>query len=213
MRYLLLSTMACILTAASAQAETKALVKTTPIQTEKITKTITTYGNIEPDSSSFETISALHAAAVKRVFVRSGQKVGTGEKLIELENAPTERASYVQAKAASDFASQELARITRLYNEHLASNDQLSAAKRAAQEATSALAAKNKTGSNKAQEVITAPFAGIVANLKISPGDRIAADTVMLNITPSRGLVARLGINPEDAWRVAAGQAVALQSV
>jgi RND family efflux transporter MFP subunit len=58
-----------------------------------------------------------------------------------------------------------------------------------------------------------APVAGIVSDMLVAKGDRISADTVVLHLTAETGMIASLGIDPEDLDKLTVGMPVTIQPV
>jgi RND family efflux transporter MFP subunit len=50
----------------------------------------------------------------------------------------------------------------------------------------------------------------VVTGVKVSPGDRVPADAELLSLAPNNHLIVRMGVEPDQATRIAAGQTVTL---
>ncbi|MGI9169428.1 MAG: efflux RND transporter periplasmic adaptor subunit, partial [Caulobacteraceae bacterium] len=110
------------------------------------------------------------------------------------------------------FAERDLARVRRLYDQQLAANDQLGAARKAVADARVALAAQAAVGAGKGRQSLVAPVAGVVGSTPAAAGEHLAADAPLITVIANGGLVAQLGVEPTRAARLAPGQRVAIAS-
>jgi multidrug efflux pump subunit AcrA (membrane-fusion protein) len=122
--------------AADAEPLPTALVTVAAVRTEVLQDVVSVYGVVQSDPAGSLTVAAPKAAIISRVLVRSGQAVSAGDPLIEIANAPSSELAYRQAVDGMTFAQSELARVQRLFDERLAANDQLAAAKTALADAS-----------------------------------------------------------------------------
>ena len=174
---------------------------------------VTAPGVIQAAAGAALTIASPKAAVVTRVLVGQGQAVRAGQPLIVLANAPVAALAYRQAADAVKFGESDLARVRQLAGEHLATNDQVSAAEKTLADSRAALSAQLAQGTGSPSQTIVSPAAGVVTGLTATPGDRVAQDAALLVLALDGGLAARLSIEPADAPRVASGQAVTLRPV
>jgi RND family efflux transporter MFP subunit len=195
------------------EAQLTASVTTAPVRQQTVQDLAPATGVIQPSAGNAITVASPRAAVVNRVFVAAGQAVQAGQPLVALANAPASEQAYRQAQDAESFAERDLARVRRLFDERLAAADQLSAAEKTLADAKAALAAQVAQGAGRASQVVTAPSAAVVASVSASTGDRVAQDAALMVLAREGGLAARLNIEPSDARRVAAGQAVTLKPV
>lgn len=200
--------------ALSAGAETPSvLVSTAPVQEQTVTETLTAFGVLDPDPDQVLSLSLPHAGLINRVWVRLGQRVTRGDRLLEVITAPDARMQYLQAQSAVDYARRELDRQQRLLEEQLATKAQVDAAKKNLQDARATLDALQQRGMDVAQETLRAPMDGIVTRLDFSQGQRVQADTTAMLIAAEKRLIARLGVEPEDLDAVQPGTPVTITSV
>ncbi|MEP6967517.1 MAG: efflux RND transporter periplasmic adaptor subunit, partial [Pseudomonadota bacterium] len=106
----------------------------------------------------------------------------------------------------------DLERVQRLFDQHLAANDQLGAARKTLADARAALASLLAAGGGHGRQTLTAPFAGVVGTVPTAVGDHVAADAPILTVIGAGGLIAQLGVEPARAAKVAPGQAVVIAS-
>jgi RND family efflux transporter MFP subunit len=150
---------------------------------------------------------------INRVWVRLGQRVESGDRLLEVVTAPDARMQYLQAQSAVDFARREVERQQRLLSEQLATKSQVDAARKNLQDATATLKALEQRGQDVASETLRAPMKGIITQLNVSQGQRVQADTTALLIAAEQRLIARLGVEPEDLASVRVGTPVTITPV
>lgn len=206
--------MLCVVTAPVTRAEAPSvLVKTTAVEQHQFSETLTAYGTLDPDPDQVLSLSLPHAGLINRMWVRLGQRVERGDRLLEVVTAPDARMQYLQAQSAVDYAQRELDRQQRLLGEKLATKAAVDAARKSLQDARSTLEALKQRGQGLEKETLRAPMDGIVTRLDLSQGQRVQADTTAMLIAAEQRLIARLGIEPEDLARVQPGTPVTITSV
>jgi len=205
----------CVIVSPVSQAgdTTSVAVKTAVVVEKQIGETLVAYGVIDPDPDQVLSLSLPHAGLINRVWVRLGQRVKSGDKLLEVITAPEARMQYLQAQSAVDFATRKLKRNQRLLEEQLATKAQVDAARKALRDAKASLDALHKRGLNRAEETLLAPMDGIITRLDIAQGQRVQANTTAMLIAAEKRLIARLGVEPEDLSRLSPGTPVTLTSV
>jgi RND family efflux transporter MFP subunit len=178
-----------------------------------MTDTLETYGTLDPDPVQVLSLSLRHAGLINRIWVRLGQRVESGGRLLEVVTAPDASMQYLQAQSAVDFARRELTRQQRMLDEQLATRAQVDAARKALEDATSTLQALEKRGLDMAQETLRAPMDGIITRLDVSQGQRVQADTTAMLVAAEQRLIARLWVEPEDLVDIRTGAAVTITPV
>jgi RND family efflux transporter MFP subunit len=189
------------------------LVTTTTPVNQTFHETIQAWGTAVGDPHRATVISLGHGGQVTGLDVAAGQTVQRGQALLHIAPDPAARNTYRQAQSALDLASGELKRTEQLVAQHLATQSQLATARKALDDAQAGLEAQRALGGGSAEEVISAPADGVVVALNVNLGDRFQADTSLLSFTPSRGLIARLSVQPEDAPRLKTGMPVTVEGV
>jgi RND family efflux transporter MFP subunit len=192
---------------------TTVFVKTIKLQPRTLTEQLTVYGQVEPDPGALRGVSVAHGGEVTRLWVGAGARVTAGEPLLALATEPQARLAYEQAQADVRYATSELAREQKLYDQQLATNAQLAQAKKALVTAQATLAAQKRQGSGAKTAVIHSPYDGIVSAINVSPGDRVAANAVLLKLVDQHRLWVHLGVQPEQQGRLQLGMPVALTPV
>ena len=145
-------------------------------------------------------------------MVGPGQQVRAGQPLLQLANAPATQQAWRLAADAVAFAETDLARVQRLAAEHLAANDQVSAAQKTLADARAALAAQQAQGAGHAVQVITAPSAAVVTAVSAKPGDRVAQDAALLTLARAGSMVASLNVQSGAAGSLRPGDAARVVS-
>ncbi|WP_428484691.1 efflux RND transporter periplasmic adaptor subunit [Rhodopila sp.] len=183
------------------------LVQTAVPHHGNLPRTLEAYGTMQaaPDGGS-ETISLLRGGQLVSVMTFLGQAVRKGQPLLIVRIDPSALAGYRQAAAALALARGDRARAAQMLAQHLATRDQLAQADKAVADAQATLDALNRAGGGSAEQTVAAPFDGVVANLLVSPGARVAAQAALLTVVRSGRLVATVGVEPAQRALVGAGQ-------
>ena len=197
----------------AAEEEPAVLVTTAPVVERTLTESLTAFGVLDPDPDQVLSLSLPHAGLINRVWVRLGQRVRSGDKLLEVITAPEARMQYLQAQSGVDFAQRELDRQQRLLADQLATKAQVDSARRNLKDAQATLQSLRQRGMDVTEETLRAPSDGIVTRLDVSQGQRVQADSTAMLIAAEKRLIARLGVEPEDLHDVQAGTPVTIISL
>lgn len=212
MRHLLLWLLLVTLSPPTGAAPSAA-VTLAPASVRIFTETLLAYGVIDPDPDQVTTVSLPHAGLIDRVWVRPGQRLSRGDRLLELVTAPEARMQYLQAQSGLAYARQNLERARRLYREQLATRSDLDAARRDLANARAALQALQQRAQDLRTMTLTAPRDGIVIRVDLTQGQQAAAGAGALLIADPNRLVARLGVEAEDLVRLRVGTEVTIHPV
>lgn len=188
-----------------------AAIETAPVIERELATRITAFGRVTAAAEQQATVALPRPGLVTRVWVQLGQSVAQGAPLFELTTGAPSRLEYQQAQIAVEFERAALARTQQLRAEHLATNEQVAAAERAVREAATRLAAARALGSAAETEIVSAPRTGVVTQLTVSAGQRVAADTPAATIAST--VVVVLGLPLEEAALIKRQQAVSVRSV
>lgn len=203
-----------LLSFGQAQADPPSVaIRTAPVQKRIMAETLKVYGVLDADPDAVMSLSLPHAGLIEQVHVRVGQRVNDGDALITLTTSPEGRMQYLQARSAVEYARRELTRVRQLFEDQLATNSQVDAAKRALADAETGLDALTSRGQGAKQEVIRAPMDGIVTAVSVSQMQRVAAETNALSLAAQDKVIVRLGVEPKDLAVVKAGTAVTITPV
>lgn len=197
---------------ASEPSAPSVLVTTQSPRQGSLPRTVTAYGTLEaaPGAGS-ETLSVLRPGRVTQLQVRQGEAVRRGQALLTIAADPAALASYKQAASALTLARTQRQHAAQMLAQHLATRDQLATAEKALADAQSALDALDRGGGGSAQQILTAPFDGIVSALLAAPGARVAAQTPLLTIAQANKLVASVGVEPRMRDQVVTGQPASVE--
>jgi RND family efflux transporter MFP subunit len=194
------------------EGKPSALVTLAPLRAGPVNSTVKAYGVIAGAPSATRTVSAPRDVIVGDVLTAPGLAVAAGAPLVEVGDTPTSGLAYRQAAGALASAQRDLERVQRLYDQQLAANDQLIAAKKTVADAEAAVAAQRAAGGGRLRQVITSPIAGVVAQVAATRGQQVAAGAPLLTVVATGGYVAQLGVEPTQAGQLAVGQAVRIVS-
>ena len=190
-----------------------ALVTTAmPVQ-QHFHDSVEAWGSAVADPHHARTISLGHGGQVIALKVSAGQTVKRGDALLAIAPDPAARSAWQQAQSALALASGELQRTEQMATQHLATQSQVAAARKALSDAQSALEAQQALGGGAAQETVAAPDNGVVAAVPVALGDRFAANAPLLSFMPAHALVAQLGVQPDASMQLHAGLPVQLHGV
>lgn len=158
-------------------------------------------------------IAPLSGGQVERLLVEKGQRVEAGQALLELWNKDLEarlQLARSEAKAAgssakqaclgADIAKREYQRTMRLFNQKLISEDVRDKAEteaRSSAAACSAARAKEQVSldqvelaqTNLERTLLTAPFAGVVAEINGEPGEIVTPSPIGIATPPAVDLI------------------------
>jgi len=174
---------------------------------------IEAFGSAQGDARRARSLNLAHGGEVIAVLVTEGQAVHVGDPLLKIATDPVTRSAYAQAQSALTLARGELARVTQLASQHLATQSQVAAANKAMIDAEAGLQAQQTLGGATAEEAVTAPADGVVTHLQVTLGERVQANAPLLDFTPTKGLIAELGVQPDQAARIKPGMSVLLSAV
>ena len=168
------------------------------------------YGTVASPAGRTLTIVMPHEGAIKNVAVRDGDVVRAGQEIVTIAIAPAAAAQFAQARSTLDFAKQDLTRIERMFAEKLATNDQLATARKALADAQAQFDQMTNTGADRADDILRAPFDGVVTGLAATVGDRPQMGAAIATVADRSNLIVQLGLEPSDAAMLTPGAAVKL---
>ena len=187
------------------------LVTTQAPQRGAIADIVTAYGTAMRAFSGSMTLSVPSDGRVMRIDVAPGETVRLGQALLQFRLAAAATSTYAQAASAVKLAKLEKERFARLFAQQLATRDQLAQADKVLGDAEAALAALDSEQGGKSDQVVAAPFDGVVSAIPVSQGDRVPAGAALVTVTRTGGLLVTAGVEPADRGRIRAGQRVRLE--
>ncbi|MFM0035515.1 efflux RND transporter periplasmic adaptor subunit [Paraburkholderia strydomiana] len=192
-------------------------VQTVRVQRAEIAQPVRGFGIVAASASNLTTINLPYVARIVQMRVQSGQRVTRGTPLFVVQADPAAVLAATQAKSAVTLAQGELTRTQSLYDKGLATQSQLAAARKAADDAQQALAAQTQTGVASGNKVVTAPLDGVVLQLSAAQGDQVQAGAPILQLAGGNAKDTRanvmLGVEPSDAAAIHAGDSVTLRGL
>jgi len=206
---LLLNLAACAKESAAAETAS-VLVQTQAPQRGALPDVVTGYGTATPAINGGMTLSVQAEGRVMRILATPGEAVRAGQGLLEFHLSAAATSGYEQAVSALKLAQQEQARTARLLTQQLATRDQQGQADKAVSDAQAALTALEQESGGKPQQVITAPFDGVVSAIPVAQGDRVQPGAALVTVTRNSGLVVTVGVEPPLRGRLKLGQPVQL---
>lgn len=157
---------------------------------------------------------------VRQIFVRAGDTVRAGQPLIQIDpdkqqaTVTTTESTRVAREADLAYATQQLARMQKLFEVGAVSRAELEQAETAAKTARAQLdtvAAQIRESQVELQYYrVTAPSDGIVGEIAIRAGDRVTQSTPITTIDQAQGLEAYINVPLERAGELRQGLMVEL---
>lgn len=192
---------------ADAQAPT-VLVQTAQVRLLPLSTTVAGYGAVEFAPEYGQVLDVQGEGVVERVLVSAGQRVRTGEPLLEL--MPTANASVEIERARIDlaFAEKSLSRVTELRRRELATNAEVQAAEETRDKARAVLSELRKRYVGKTGKVLRADRDGVVEAVFVRQGQIAGSGAPLLRLADESRLRVRLGVEPADLSRIRVGQSV-----
>jgi len=188
------------------------LVKTTAIRKGSLPQIVTAFGNVEASPSAQKAIMSPLAAVVGNVYVRLGDEVPEGAALVQLAPTPQTGAAFSQAASTLQAASAQVTHTQQLFDEKLATNQQLADARNAESNARATLEALKTQGAG-GLNTIHAPFRAVVIGLSTSVGSIVPEGGPLLVIARPSGLVLRVGVVPGQASAIKPGDKARVTAV
>ncbi|MEJ0092837.1 MAG: efflux RND transporter periplasmic adaptor subunit [Methylocella sp.] len=197
--------------AIQAAEESSVLIITMTPQRGSLPDIVIGYGTAGPALDSSMTISLQIQGRVTRFFVTPGEAVQARQPLLDFAVSQSTLGNYQQAQTALSIARINSARLQQLVQQQLATKDQLTQADKAVADAQTNLDTLTRSGANKPNFAIEAPFEGIVSAISIAQGDTVAQGAPMMTLMRADGLVVSVGIEPAQRLRLKLGDPVRLE--
>jgi RND family efflux transporter MFP subunit len=187
-----------------------AAVGTAPLRRGELPDIVTAYGTAGPAADAVQVLNVPAAGQVLHWDVAPGSPVKRGQRLATFALAPSAVAAYRQAATALELATSQRSHVARLFEQRLATRDQLDQADKAWRDARSGLDALVRPQGRAATLEVAAPFDGTVAALSVAQGDALQPGVPLLSVQRDGGLVVVAGVERAEMARVRPGAPVAL---
>jgi len=194
------------------KAEPNVQVQLTQLKKGSLPQTVTAYGRVQPSTSALRTIMASASAVVDEIYVRQGQEVDANAALLRLSPSPASQSAYAQAETASRVASDLVARMHTMVQQHLATAQQLADAEKSQIDAKAALAALQAQGAGGAN-TLKAPFRAVVTAIATSPGSIVSEGAPLLSLAGPGEIVLKAGVIPAEAAAIAVDNSATIKAV
>lgn len=211
-RLLLSITVLAFTCAAGAHTPTNA-VTTQTVRLQTLTQTVSAYGQLIPAPGTLEWLSAAEGGRVSAVRVTAGTKVAAGQVLVKIAPTPQTLAAFKNAQGNYQTAKAKLKQTQTLFKNGLATRADLAAADSQAASTQAAFESLTAAGVSAQGQILKAKTAGVVSQLAVTPGEWASAGARIAAVAPLGALWVRLGLTPEAAAEVKAGDAVQLTPV
>jgi RND family efflux transporter MFP subunit len=193
-------------------AEPSALVATEAVARARVTESLETFGTVAFDTQRTRAVILVRAGEVQAVQVVEGAPVHAGDPLVTLGPLP-ERSPQVQSAVIDlRFAREELARVRRVAELHLATNQDVQKAERDVAAARATLRALG-AADREVAETLRAPADGIVSQVQVTQGSVVQAGQTAVVLAPADAVAVRTGFEVEDVPRLSEGLDVFLTAV
>ena len=197
---------------ATEESKLVAQVETTAVQYKSISETLTAYGGVVAAPGKTHFIAVSFESRVKHVLVSAGQDVNKGDALLEIECTAASLLQLQQAESTDEEAHKELEQTKRRFDMKLATNQELNQAQKAAADADLLLNSLRQQGVGSAGKIYS-DTGGVVAKVDVEDGQVAASGTPLIEIVASEDIEVKLGTEPEDVRKIAAGQKVGISLV
>jgi RND family efflux transporter MFP subunit len=214
---------AIALTACAKQAPPQAAPQAMPVQTETIAA-----APVPQYDEYVSTIKSRRSATIQpqvdgnlvKIYAHSGQRVRSGEILMEIDPAKQEatvsssKATEQQKLAVFQYNQIEVERQRKLFEQGVTSRDAFDQAeqnyKNSQADYESAVATTQSQRKQLGYYHIAAPFDGIVGDVPVHLGDYVSATTVLTTVDENRDLEAYIYIPTERVTQIRKGLPVVI---
>ncbi len=194
----------------SRKEEAGATVVVEKVDRGVVEETLETYGKVEFAEDTQRAVTFVQPGLVMAVPVVEGQLVKKSDELLRVGAVPRGSPEVQQATIAADFAGRELARLQRLVDEKLATNQELQNAEKQLAAANAALRAL--AGGGAAGTPIRASMDGIVAKVLVHRGDVAQVGQTAILLAARDSMSVRVGFEVEDLPKLSEGLTIRIDS-
>lgn len=186
-----------------------ATVETTVIEERLLTDGLKAYGRVVPAPGSARTLCIPFECRVGRIFVTEGEQVEKGQPLIELSPSPSSVFMMKSKENNMKAAKLQLDKVKERLPMRLATASELIQAEKEYNLAL--LQMKNLKAMKMAENIkINSKDDELVSRIYCREGQIIASGASLMEIVEKKRAEATIGVEPEDVFKVKAGQRVLL---
>lgn len=197
----------------SSSAATILKARIARVEAREVPRIISVHGTIQAENDAV--LSSRAMGPVVHEYVRLGDRVQKGDKLLEIEERMSSgmlaqaQGALAQAQAAEVLAATNLKRFKALFAAQACSQLELDMA--VMQQETAAGAVRQSQGAVDAaaavsnESTIRAPFAGVVVEKFVSVGDLIAPGRPLIRVQSKQGLNLAFSVRSADAAHLTKG--------
>jgi membrane fusion protein (multidrug efflux system) len=189
-----------------------ARVTTMPLVKKPISDVVNAYGTVVAEAGEVRVLSVPFDARVTRVLVTPGERVTADTLVVQVEAAPEVLVTLQEARNAVENTSHDLQQAEARFNEHLATNQDLSQARQAAQTARLRLETLTSRGVGESRQ-LKADVDGLVSKVDVQEGQIVTAGTPLVELAQGSRMEVQLGLEPQDARSLEPGTVVQLTHV
>ncbi len=182
--------------------------RTAVVAARPFTETVSAIGTVEARAGHVASLGAPAQGRVMHVLVTTGQRVGAGQPLVELDAAPFVAAEH-SAEAAVAAAERSAERTQRLVQEGIAPRKD---AEQAAADLARARADLVSAQRDARLATVRAPIAGVVTRLSATLGAAADPAQPLVEIVDPSALDVVLAVTPTEAGRIHDGAATMLSA-
>jgi membrane fusion protein (multidrug efflux system) len=177
--------------------EAPVTVETAKIERKTLAEPETAYGSVVAQPARVRVVSAAFETRVLHVLVAPGQVVRKQDPLVEMEPSSAAQLELRQAMNSAEAAKRDLEQTRSRFDLKLATNQDLGAAEKAANDANLQLASLQQAGLGTAS-TIPADMDGIVAKVDVQNGQIVPPGGALVETIAADDIEAKLGVEQED---------------
>jgi RND family efflux transporter MFP subunit len=199
-------------TESSDEDKAVATVTVAKVRSGELSDTLTAYGSVIADPGEVRVLSVQFESRVTRVLVTPGEQVEAYAEVMIVEASPDTKVALEDARNAADAAKRDLQQTQQKFEQHLATNQELSQAQETSRAANLKLQSMLERGVDEPQH-LKSPMAGVVNKVAVQEGQIVAAGNPLIEIAAQNKIQVKLGVEPEDASQLKRDQVVKLRQV
>jgi RND family efflux transporter MFP subunit len=157
-------------------------------------------------------VSLPFESRIVRLNVSAGEQVSAGSALADVEASPAGLIAFQEAKNAAAAAERDLKMTQTRFENHLATNVELSQAQVALETARLRLGTMTQQGVGQAQ-TLKADAAAVVSKIDAQEGQIVPAGGPLVELAAGNRIEVSLGVEPDDAIACKVGDAVKIKPV